>query len=84
MTFSYTLTNRYPLGSGYVKILGTFVNTGSTTGGAIITTLASVDTFLTDASATGTVNIISVSSGTVTLTTGAGVDGNWEAIGITQ
>jgi len=84
MTFSYTLTTTFPIGGGYRKAIGTYTNGGGDSGGAIDTTLAGVESFQTDCNAAGTVNSISISAGTVTLATGTGVDGNWEAMGIAK
>ena len=83
MAFSYTVNTDVPGSTGLGIVTGTYTNTGATTGGAITTGLKEILYFKTNygASAAGTANLIARSGGIVTLTTVAGEDGQWLAIG---
>ena len=83
MVWSYTINTDVPGACGLGILTGTYTNTGATTGGAIVTGLHEVLYFKSNygASAAGTANLTAISGGTVTLTTVAGEDGQWLAIG---
>ena len=92
MVFSYTIINRGSCGR-YKRVVGTYTNTATTTGGAIYPGLKKVVCFEANCEVTeaGTQNLVAravASAGTnsglrtgVTLTTVASEDGTWEAIG---
>lgn len=82
MAFAYEITKRENVGSMHM-LYGTFTNAETDSGGTIATGFGTVQAF--GAIPTGQVDASAVkyseSSGTVTLVTGNGVDGNWFAIG---
>jgi hypothetical protein len=76
-------TKQIPTVFGNKKVaIGTYVNDGGSTGGAIITGLMKIDYWNAD-SATGTPSVVgTVSGGTLTLTTTANQTGTWMAVGL--
>jgi hypothetical protein len=65
-------------------VMGTYTNASGSTGGAIVTGLNEVLFFTNNyqTSQATTVNLISISGGTVTMTTVDNEDGQWLAIGV--
>ena len=65
-------------------VFGTYANAGGSTGGDIVTGLAQVLYFDSNYMTTQatTVNLISISGGTVSMTCVDGEDGQWMAIGV--
>lgn len=81
MAFTSTITNQTAAG-GMAIVYGTFTNTAGSTGGQISTGLNNILMFSSsNNSQAATTNSISVSRGTVTLTTVADEDGYWKAEG---
>uniref|UniRef100_A0A6M3MEJ5 Uncharacterized protein n=1 Tax=viral metagenome TaxID=1070528 RepID=A0A6M3MEJ5_9ZZZZ len=87
MAFSYTVTDSVNLGNKR-RAYGTFTNASSSTGGDIVTGLASVDSFSLTHTASSVVTnapvvneTIPLATGTVTIVTDANGCGLWEAIG---
>lgn len=83
MAFTYTPTvpnNSDPVSKRIA--VGTYTSSGGGTGGAITTGLNKVEFFGTDnGTQSATTNQVSISGGTVTLTTVANESGRWFAIG---
>ena len=80
MAFAYTETDRTVFGNKKV-VYGTFTNGVADTGGAIATGLRSIE-FPAGTANSGVEAVqCAVSGGTLTVTTNAGVDGYWMAIG---
>ena len=65
-------------------VFGTYTNGATSTGGDIVTGLNEIFYFNSNCmtSQAGTVNLASISGGTVTLTNVASEDGQWMAIGV--
>ena len=82
MAFTYAKTKDTIMGNMRVAF-GTYTSSDSGTGGDIKTGLEEVIYFGTDCetSQAGTVNLVSISSGTVTITTVANEVGKWIAYG---
>ncbi len=82
MAFAYALTKHTVFGDLKVKT-GTYTSSASGTGGAIKTGLNTVLYFNTncETSQAGTVNLVAISGGTVTITTVADEVGKWIAYG---
>jgi len=80
---TYTITKVTVFGDLRV-VMGTYTNGGSSTGGDIVTGLNEVFYFNSscETSQAATVNLASISGGTVTITTVADEDGKWIAIGV--
>jgi len=83
MAFAYAVKKQTVMGDQRV-VMGTYTNTNSSTGGAIVTGLNEIFYFNTDYETTQatTVNKVAVSKGTATITTVADEDGKWIAIGV--
>ena len=83
MAFTYAKTKDSIVGNMRIAT-GTYTRADSSTGGDIVTGLNEVKYFNTDCetSQAATVNLVAISSGTVTLTTVADEVGKWIAIGI--
>jgi hypothetical protein len=83
MAFTYAIKKDTVIGD-LRAVYGTYESADSSTGGAIVTGLNEVLYFNTDceASQAGTVNLVAISGGTVTITTVANETGKWEAIGV--
>jgi hypothetical protein len=86
MTWSYT---KDQVGhAGNMKIAsGTFSNTSSSTGGAVLTGLATVNSFVATTKLAGTIFVdetfpLNNVDGAVTVTTTTGVIGTWIATGV--
>jgi len=83
MTFSYAVSKRIPLGGGKFLAMGTYTNESGDTGGAIISGFSSVTAMDSSCgvSQSTTVNKMTASGGTITLTTVDNEDGTWWALG---
>lgn len=80
MAFAYTAEVGDASGKGIT--VGTYTNTGGSTGGAIDTGLNTVLYFNSNNNTQSiTTNQVAISGGTVTLTTVANEDGQWIAYG---
>jgi len=80
---TYTITKNTVVGD-LRFVFRTYTNAGGSTGGAIVTGLNEVFYFNTSCGATqsATVNLTTISGGTVTMTVVDGEDGLWMAIGV--
>jgi len=80
---TYTITKTTVWGDLRV-VMGTYTNAGSSTGGAIVTGLNEVFYFNSSCgtSQAATVNLVTISGGTVTMTCVDNEDGKWIAIGV--
>jgi len=83
MAFSYAIKKDSVIGDMKV-VAGTYASADGSTGGPIVTGLSEIIYFNTDCetSQAATVNLVAISTGTVTLTTVANEDGKWIAIGM--
>jgi len=83
MTWTATVSTRLPLGGGQYLVAGPYVNTSTTTGGTITTGLSGITAMGSSCgtSQAGTVNLMTASAGTITVTTVASEDGTWWAVG---
>lgn len=80
---TYTITKNTVVGD-LRFVFGTFTNASGSTGGAIVTGLNEIFYFNSTCgtSQSGTVNLTTISGGTVTMTVVSDEDGLWMAIGI--
>jgi len=80
---TYTITKNTVVGD-LRFVFGTYTNAGGSEGGAIVTGLNEIFYFNSSCGATqsGTVNLSTISGGTVTMTVVDGEDGLWMAIGV--
>ena len=83
MTFSYTINKQSPDSCGLGIYTGTYTNTGSTTGGTISTPLRKINFCEANCmtSQAEDMNKTVRTDGAFDLTTVAGEDGQWVAIG---
>lgn len=83
MAFAYAVTSREWISRRKRICWGTFTNTDSDTGGAIVTGMKTVDFFVPSPNSHVGSTVIkhTVSGGTVTLVIDNGVDGTWLAVG---
>lgn len=82
MAFTTTVSQPADVFGNKKHVFGTYLSDSGSTGGAIVTGLSKVYTF-SDAVTTATPStVVSISGGTVTITTTANQGGRWQATGV--